>query len=238
MHGIHGRLPRPVSGLLFGLEGVFCDDAVWTRWWFGLLGKLGVQADYSVFCRVWKSRYLETVHRGERSICDAFRQLMTSYGLTPAQVDELELACRARWRKQQRETRLLPGVKRTISRLAAVGMTMGVLCNSECPGTVLRERFDELGLVEVFASVISSLDLGQTKPRPLGYVRSARAMGLDPAEVAFVGHRAAELEGAVAAGMRTIAFNYESEAQADVFLGRFEQLTELFDRHDYYAAAG
>lgn len=238
MHGIQGRLLRPVNGLLFGLEGVLCDDSSWERWWFRVLGQLGVKTDYSSFCRVWESECLEAVQRGERSLCEAFCRLMLSYGLPSPQVDELALACHARWRQQQEETRLLAGVKSTLTQLSEAGLMMGVLSDSECPSETMRERLNDFGLVDVFASVISSVDLGQTKPRPIGYLRSVRDMGLRPGEVAFVGHRESELHGAAEVGMQTIAFNYEAEARADVFLSGFEQLLDLFAQQDYYAAAG
>jgi phosphoglycolate phosphatase-like HAD superfamily hydrolase len=224
--------------MLFGRRGVLCDDSVWERWWFQVLSRLGVRADFAAFHRIWKTNYLDHVHRGETSICDAFRQLMLSYGLAVAQVDELALACHARWRRQQEETLLLPGVRRTLVGLAESGWPMGVLCDSSCSGDTVRERLEGFGLTGVFASVISSFDLGQTKPRPIGYMRSARDLGLKPHEMAFVGHRTAELEGAALVGMQTVAFNYEADARADVMLGRFEQLLDLFHRRDDYAAAG
>ena len=44
---------------------------------------------------------------------------------------------------------------------------------------------------------------------------------------AFVGHKASELEGARAVGMKTIAFNYENSAKADFYIRRFSDLLKL-----------
>jgi FMN phosphatase YigB (HAD superfamily) len=52
-------------------------------------------------------------------------------------------------------------------------------------------------------------------------------MELPADRVAFVGHDAEELAGAAALGMPTIAFNYDPDAQADVFIASFQQLLPL-----------
>ena len=49
---------------------------------------------------------------------------------------------------------------------------------------------------------------------------------------------AEELAGATAAGIQTIAFNFDPEAQADVHIARFEELFELACPGRPYAAAG
>jgi hypothetical protein len=51
-------------------------------------------------------------------------------------------------------------------------------------------------------------------------------MGTAVAEMAFVGHDADELGGAAGAGARTIAYNCDPDARADVYLDRFNQLTQ------------
>ena len=42
-----------------------------------------------------------------------------------------------------------------------------------------------------------------------------------------MGHDRLELAGAAAVGMSTIAFNFDSDAQADVHINRFEELIEV-----------
>ncbi|HLA83761.1 MAG TPA: HAD hydrolase-like protein [Thermoguttaceae bacterium] len=238
IHGIQGWLLRPVDGLLFGLEGVLFDDGLWRRWLFRLLGDLGVRTDYDAFSRRWHSRYLRPVCRGQSPLSEAFRGLLFSYNLTSAQVGELTLACYSRWRQQQRESRPLPGVRRTLLPLSDAGLVLGVLSDSECSGRELRRRLADAGLQDVFVSVTSSIDLGRTKPDTVGYLHSARQMRLDPRAVAFVGQRADELAGATSAGMQTIALRPEPRARADVHLARIEQLSDLFGHRRRYAAAG
>ncbi|MCH9052512.1 MAG: hypothetical protein IIA72_15795 [Proteobacteria bacterium] len=52
-----------------------------------------------------------------------------------------------------------------------------------------------------------------------------------PGEAAFVGHAAAELAGAKALGMTTIAFNRDDETvRADHVISRFGELPEVLER--------
>ena len=240
-HGARPRLLRPIRGLLLDLGDVIHDTTVWRRWLVRMLartGLLGPRADYKEFYRVWDREYLGDVHRGRREFCEAFRAFLASLGLTGAQIDEVELACQTRRRLLDADAQPLPGVRATLARLDEAGIVLGVLTDSEYPASVLEEQLERFGLGGIFVSVISSLDMGQTTPEPAGYLRSLRAMKLRADEAAFVGHDAAGLSGAAELGMHTIAFNYDPDATADVYLARFEELLDLFGARTPYRAAG
>ena len=102
-----------------------------------------------------------------------------------------------------------------------------MLSDSEHPATILTERLKRLGLGGLFQTVVSSIDLERTKPNPICYVTALRGMSAPVDEVAFVGHDSEELGGAANVGMPTVAFNYEPDARADVFIARFVELLEL-----------
>ncbi len=229
-------LGRPVSGLRFDLGGVLSDDTTWRRWLLRLLRQLGITGDYRDFFRVWDRDFQGQVHRGECNFCDAFRAFLRSVGLTQAQSDEVEASCRAQRRMFDTGLRLLPGVKSTLIRLSQLGFVLGAVTDSEYPAELLRGRLNQLGLEDVFCAVVSSSDLRRTKPDPACYLAALEIMRLPPAEVAFVGHEAAELAGASLVGMPTIACNFETGAQADMFIARFEDLLKVVQRRTYAAA--
>ena len=206
------KLGNPVSGLLFDMGDVLYDATVWRRWLVQLLRRFDLHPDYNTLFQSWDRNYLRDVHRGERPLCDAFREFMDSIGLTKPQIDEIELACRARRHQLELEARPLPGVRATIGRLHESGLKLGVLSDSEYVGEELKERLKRFGLGGYFTAVVSSRDLGQTKPEPACYLRALKQMGVSAAESAFVGHDAEELAGANAVGMRTIAFNFSPDA--------------------------
>jgi HAD superfamily hydrolase (TIGR01509 family) len=229
-------LRRPVAGLLLDTGGVLYDETTWRRWLMRLFGQLGICVKYQGFFQQWDREFQGAVHRGECSFCDAFRSFLRAVGFTPAQTDEVEAACRAQRRKLDAELRALPGVRSTLARLSQSGYVLATLSNSEHTAGVLRERLANLGLESVFAAVVSSFDLGCAKPDRRSYLAALESMKLPAPQVAFLGHDTAELAGAAAVGMATIAFNFDPDARADVFIARFEELADVLRRRAHAAA--
>jgi len=219
--------PGPPAALLFDTGDVLYDTTSWRRWLLQRLVNMGLYAHYRSFWRVWEREFLVDVHRGRRDMDEAFGSFLRSAGMTPAQIDEVRASCRARRGKLQAATRLLPGVRDTLGQLKAEGVVLGVLANADRSGDQIREQLACLGLKDIFVVVISSLGLGCVLPEPDAYRAALKAMELPAPEVAFVGHDAEELAGAAAVGMRTVAFNFDPQAEADVCLARFEQLQSI-----------
>jgi HAD superfamily hydrolase (TIGR01509 family) len=231
------RLATPVAGMLFDMGGVLYEDTAWRRWLLRLLHQMGLYTHYRTFFRVWDREFLVHVQRGQCSFCDAFAQFMRSVGLSRAMVDEVEAACQARRRELETGIRALPGVKSTLLRLQQAGVVLGALNNSDQTSSALVDRLERIGLAGLFVVVLSSIDLKRTKPDPVCYHTALEAMNLPVSRVAFVGHDAEELAGATAVGMQTVAFNFDPDAQADVFIARFEELAEILTVRRGIAAA-
>jgi FMN phosphatase YigB (HAD superfamily) len=209
-----GSLSRPVAGLLFDMDDVLHDATAWRRWLMQLLARMGLHSTYACLFRVWDRDFLDDVHRGRRPFCEAFEAFLLAVGLSRPQIDEVKAACQARRRE------------------------LGVLANSESTAEVLGRQLDRYGLEGLFTTVVSSIDLGRTKPDPAAYLTALRNMKLRPEQVAFVGHDTAELDGATAVGMHTVAFNFDRDARADVYLARFEELLDAIGVRTPFAAAG
>ncbi len=233
------NVPAPsVRGVLFDACNVLYDNTLWRRWLLQLLSRLGLHTNYRCFFRVWDREFLDEVYRGRRTFCEAFRSFLQSAGLSSGQIDEIEAACKFRHHELHADTLPLPGVKTTLRRLHEAGVVLGTISNSECSAAAHREWLDRFALGECFTSVISSIDLGQTMPDPICYMKALGEMQLSPAEVAFVGHDSLEMSGAAELGMPTIAFNFEPDVQADVYINRFEELTDAVASRPSLTAAG
>ena len=232
------RLPQRIRGVLFDMGNVLYDNTLWRRWVLKLLSHLGLHTNYCCFFRVWDRDYLDDVHCGRRDFREAFEAFLLSAGLTRSQIDEVEAACRARRRQLDQGARPLPGVKSTLKRLDLLGLTLGALSNSEHACSGLRQQLGRLGVGELFATVVSSIDLKRTMPDPACYLTATKGMKLPAEQVAFVGHDTLELAGAAAVGMPTVAFNFDTDAQADVYLARFEDLLEVVGPPPPLAVAG
>ena len=228
----------PLNGLLLDMCNVLYDDTAWQRWVFQLLSHLGLCGNYGTFFHVWQRECLVDVHRGRRDFRDAFGGYLRAVGLTPGQIDEVQAASQARRRYLEDGARPLPGVKTTLARLHQSGIVLGGICNAERSAAELKARLERFGVAKYFATIVSSIDLGHVMPEEACYQTALEAMDCQAAETAFVGHDADQLTGAAAVGMRTVAFNYDTDARADVHLSRFDELLEVVSRHQPLSAAG
>lgn len=228
---IHDRRARfsQLRGMVFDMGDVLYDATLWRRWLYQLLVRMGLHGQYRTLYRVWDMDYLHDVQCGRRDFADAFHVFLLSLGLSRGQIDEVEAASQARKRELELNVRPLPGVRDTIERLAGRGIQLAVLNNSERSGDELRSQLERLGLGGCFSPVISSVDVQCTKPSPVSYRTALAQMNLPSRAVAFVGHDSAELAGARAVGMRTLAFNHEAGARAEHYLTHFDELLHLVE---------
>lgn len=217
----------PVAGLVFDMGDVLFDATVWRRWLLQLLGRMGLQTHYRSFYRVLDSDYLGNVYRGDTTFEQAFSAYLLTLGLTSGQIDEIKAASGARKRLSEEQARALPGVRSTLDQLKQRGIRLGVLADAEWPAATLGQRLARMGLGGLFDAIVSSRDLGHTKPAAICYRQVLEQLGCRPSQTAFVGHVAADLAGAHRAGMRTLAFNFDDDACADLYLGRFDEILQV-----------
>jgi FMN phosphatase YigB (HAD superfamily) len=232
------RLCRPVRGVLFDMCDVLYDATVWRRWVLRLLSHMGVYTNYRCFFRVWEREYLAEVQRGRRDFWEAFESLLRSVGLSEGQIGEVKAASVSRRRQLENDPRPLPGVRTMLARLHGAGLVLGAVSNSLYPASFLQACLDRFTVGRMFSAVVSSIDLGQTMPDPIVYQTALERMRLPAREVAFVGHDTAELDGAAALGMATIAFNFDPQARADAYLSRLDEISDVLKNPVLLPAAG
>ncbi len=122
---------------------------------------------------------------------------------------------------------IIDGVPETLKALKKKGFVLGIISDTATPIQVKLSWFDRGGFGDVFDTFISSKEIGTRKPDSLIYQEAYRKVGLRQEESVFVGHKASELSGARKAGMATIAFNYDKNARADIFIQNFSDLLNL-----------
>jgi HAD superfamily hydrolase (TIGR01509 family) len=215
---------QPPRALLFELENVLYDGTLWQRWLWQLMTRLGWQRDFRSFTSIWQRGYLQEVYCGCREFSEALRAFLVDSGLTPGQIDEVEASSSARRREFAETIRPLPGVIKTLSRLASAGIVLGVLANSEVNADELKMRLERLSLAGRFRFVISSRDLQHAKPEPACYQAALDSLKLPACEVAVVSYSAHDLAGAKAVGLQAYALNADRGTPADFSLHRFDEL--------------
>jgi len=98
------------------------------------------------------------------------------------------------------------GARGAFERLRANGITLALLSNTmRTPGTTLRQVLARYGLLDSFAHLTFSDEVGVRKPDPEIFALTLRALGVPPAEAVHVGDDAVlDVHGARAAGLRSV----------------------------------
>ena len=111
----------------------------------------------------------------------------------------------------------LPDVREALQALKARGFTLSIITDTIHPMARKMRWLEQVGVAELVDYVACSTELGAHKPDPAIYLAALRQVGLTAEEAAFVGHDTAELAGARAVGMKTVAVFYDADAQADYY---------------------
>jgi putative hydrolase of the HAD superfamily len=118
-------------------------------------------------------------------------------------------------------------VPETLRALKKQGYLLGIVTDTANSVSAKLSWFERGDFGHVWDSIVSSLELGTRKPDPKIYQAALCQLGLQADQVVFVGHRTAELAGAQAVGMHTIAFNYDHDAPADCYIAKFGDLLNV-----------
>jgi phosphoglycolate phosphatase-like HAD superfamily hydrolase len=216
----------PIAGLLLDSGGVLYDDTVWLRWLLKLVTRLGLHTHYTAFFRVWQREYMQRIKLGEMEYWQALRLFLRAAGLSNGQIDEVEAAGHARRRDCETEIYPFPGVVNVLSRLRDLGVQLTLFSSGCLDSDALRQQLAQLGLAEYFVHVLAGFELERTEPGPGGVERAVSLVGVAPGQLCYVGRDTNALAEASAAGLRTVAVNYDDDAEADTYIGHFDQLLE------------
>lgn len=168
-----------------------------------------------------KQRLHNLAYQGKLDRLEYYRSVVRLYGIT----DEALIEEGARAQAQDTDTVTIPeGVPETINALKQQGYLLGIITDTALPISTKLGWFEKYGFGHVWDVVISSKEMGVRKPSPLLYQEALQVCHIDACETAFIGHKAYELEGARAVGMKTIAYNFEKESVADAYIQQFCEL--------------
>jgi putative hydrolase of the HAD superfamily len=120
----------------------------------------------------------------------------------------------------------IPGGQETLAELKQRGFVLGIVTDTIYPIERKMRWLRQIGVAGFIDVIACSTDVGAHKPEPAIYLHALRQAGLAPADSAFVGHAADELEGARRAGLATVAVLYEPGSRADYYA---ESLVDLLN---------
>ena len=121
----------------------------------------------------------------------------------------------------------LPGVVQWLIRLRQSGVRMAVA--SSAPPANIETLVGELQIKPFFQALVSGADL-PGKPDPATFLEAARQIGVDPARCVVVEDAIAGIQGAINAGMKSVAVtnthSREALSKADIVVDSLEELPE------------
>ena len=134
---------------------------------------------------------------------------------------------RAAIKKDHENIVLFPMVKVTLDSLKERGFLVGIVTDAGVSKSTKLAWFKKQGLDIAWDAYANSMDLKTRKPDLYMFEAALEEAGVTADETVFVGHDARELNGARRAGLRTIAFNFDPDVEADYFVDKFEDLLTL-----------
>jgi HAD superfamily hydrolase (TIGR01509 family) len=115
------------------------------------------------------------------------------------------------------------GVREMLAALRSAGFPLGVVTSKGRRAWEVTASEIDLG---DFAVVVTEDDVSEPKPHPEGLLAAADALGLPPAQVAYIGDSSGDLKAGRAAGMAVGAALWPKTApgERDLFLERIRPL--------------
>jgi HAD superfamily hydrolase (TIGR01509 family) len=107
----------------------------------------------------------------------------------------------------------MPGLFELLEAIEAAGLPKGVATSS--PRYYLNDVLGQFGLLPRFCITLTSEDVTQGKPNPEIYLKAARLLSVDPAEMLVMEDSHAGTAAAVAAGAHAVSIPHEFTAGHD-----------------------
>jgi len=216
------EFPSQVRALLFDAGDLLYYRPERGKYFTEFLDEIGLSSkvDYG------HERYLlrQQAYRGEMDQEEYQREILSLYNITqPGQVDRGLQAMK----KDENNVQFFEGVKETLLTLKDEGYLLGIVTDTANPLHAKLSWFERGGFGHVWDAITSSLDVGVRKPDAKIYCTALEQLGVTVEQTVFLGHKKSELEGAIAVGMKTIAFNYEADAPADYYIENFADILKV-----------
>ncbi len=222
-----------VQTVFFDIDDTLIDDAAATR--AGALGLFDRYRDWLGGCderlmQRWITlldHHFERYLRGETSFIGQRRaRIRDLFGLTPDQMPDAEVdAIHTVYREfYDGAWQLFPDAVETLDALDSC--RLGVISNGS--STQQRQKLASVGILDRFAAVLISGDIGVAKPQPEIFQAACDAMGASPSDCLHVGDRLdVDALGARDAGLTGVWFDPLGTGGAPAGVPTISRLSDL-----------
>lgn len=216
--------------IILDMGDILYDATKWRKWLYQYLKKKKEQfLKYQGFIKLWDEKFLNHVHRGEIEYTEAFNQFLKCLKFNEK---EIKLLNKVIWiKKKEIEMKIKPfsGVRFTLKKLKEMGKIICILTDSESNEISIRRGIlkEKLHINQYIDYVVSSIDIKSRKPEKVTYLYCVEKSLSQIKNTIFVGHDQDELDGAKDTGIRTVAFNYIDDVNADYKIKNFKDLLDI-----------
>lgn len=141
--------------------------------------------------------------------------------------DKMLLSLVGKMQQAAKKLVLYDDVLPTMTELKGKGLTLGLISNIDHD---IAPLLDELGLSTLLQVVVTSQEVGFTKPQPEIFREASRRAGVEAAEAVFVGDQyQIDVVGAERAGMKGILLDRSGYFKQAIASPRIRSLTEIVD---------
>jgi pyrophosphatase PpaX len=187
---------QPLKAVLFDLDGTLINsiDHIVACWQHTARACLGREMSRE-----------EIVRNVGRALMECFEEV------APGRSEELREVYRAYQVKTHDDTvTLVPGTVETLEGLKAAGFALGVVTSKGL--TVAMEGLDLFGLFPFFDTLVTYEDTTVHKPHPDPLLVACDRLGMEPAQVLYVGDAVFDIQAGKAAGTRTAGVTWGAGA--------------------------
>lgn len=143
---------------------------------------------------------------------------------------EVEVCCERFFQATAASQQVFDDARAILSSLRYRGYRIGVVTNTIFPSDMMRGQLRQLGLAGYLDTVVTSADIGLSKPHPAAFQRALGDLGLEAHDAIFVGDRVdTDIVGARAAGMRALLLERTDRARDRAGFLVIERLSALND---------
>jgi HAD superfamily hydrolase (TIGR01549 family) len=161
--------PNGLRAVLFDWDGTLVDSAERTYGCYvRVFSAYGIAYDHAAFARTYSPDWYRT-----------YDQVGLPRERWP-EADERWISC-----YESEPSRLLPGAREALERLAGRGVAQGLVSSGD--GTRVRREIETLGLQRFFGAVVCGGDTARRKPDPEPLLAALERLGVAAAETAYVG---------------------------------------------------
>ncbi len=186
-------LPRPISGVLFDLDGTLLDSAP------GLYAALEALAAESGITIAPYDAIRDVVSRGATAVLKTAWPDIDAETLEARMPRFIELYAAV----MGDMTHAFDGIDPLLEALEAAGLPWGIVTNKA--GYLARPLLEQMGLWQRAASVVAGDTLAQRKPDPAPVLHACLEACIKPAQTVFVGDDQRDIQAGRDAGLYTVA---------------------------------